>query len=216
LPVDRAVGMAIDAVDVASADTEAWMKPLIIMGWPKWQLESEATKAATKEAEKERFKKLEGEKERKTENEEFSKLDETERRRLLLTDMTKKEQVDKLYEYGLKRWQVNELDTEGKRVDKLMGLQDKEQYEKDMESLSKGEEMKDSDVPTKRKSEPKVYSKEEAAKRKKIEKLSKAQQVSMLYEYNLKRWQVNELNSEESRINKIIELQNKKRKNSLK
>ena len=55
LPVDRAVGMAIDAADVASADTEAWMKPLIIMGWPKWQLESEATKAATKEAEKERF-----------------------------------------------------------------------------------------------------------------------------------------------------------------
>ena len=216
LPVDRAVGMAIDAVDVASADTEAWMKPLIIMGWPKWQLESEATKAATKEAEKERFKKLEGEKERKTENEKFSKLDETERRRLLLTDMTKKEQVDKLYEYGLKRWQVNELDTEGKRVDKLMGLQDKEQYEKDMESLSKGEEMKASNVPTTRKPEPKVYSKEEAAKRKKIKKLSKAQQVSMLYEYDLKRWQVNELNSEESRINKIIELQNKKRKNSLK
>ena len=216
LPVDRAVGMAIDAVDVASADTEAWMKPLIIMGWPKWQLESEATKAATKEAEKERFKELEGKKERKTENEEFSKLDETERRRLLLTDMTKKEQVDKLYEYGLKRWQVNELDTEGKRVDKLMGLQDKEQYEKDMESLSKGEEMKASDVPTTRKPEPKVYSKEETAKRKKIEKLSKAQQVSMLYEYNLKRWQVNELSSEESRINKIIELQNKKRKNSLK
>ncbi len=216
LPVDRAVGMAIDAADVASADTEAWMKPLIIMGWPKWQLESEVTKAATKEAEKERFKRLEGEKERKTENEEFSKLDETERRRLLLTDMTKKEQVDKLYEYGLKRWQVNELDTEGKRVDKLMGLQDKEQYEKDMESLSKGEEMKASDVPTMRKPEPKVYSKEEAAKRKKIEKLSKAQQVSILYEYNLKRWQVNELNSEESRINKIIELQNKKRKNSLK
>jgi len=216
LPVDRAVGMAIDAVDVASADTEAWMKPLIIMGWPKWQLESEATKAATKEAEKERFKKLEGEKERKTEKEEFSKLDKTERRRLLLTDMTKKEQVDKLYEYGLKRWQVNELDTEGKRVDKLIGLQDKEQYEKDMESLSKGEEMKASDVPTTRKPEPKVYSKEETAKRKKIEKLSKAQQVSMLYEYNLKRWQVNELSSEESRINKIIELQNKKRKDSLK
>ena len=216
LPVDRAVGMAIDAVDVASADTEAWMKPLIIMGWPKWQLESEATKAATKEAEKERFKKLEGEKERKTENEEFSELDETERRRLLLTDMTKKEQVAKLYEYGLIRWQVNELDTEGKRVDKLMGLQDKEQYEKDIESLGKGEEIKNSDVPTKRRPDPKVYSKEETAKRKKIEKLSKAEQVSMLYEYNLKRWQVNELSSEESRINKIIELQNKKRKNSLK
>ena len=85
-----------------------------------------------------------------------------------------------------------------------------------MESLSKGEEMKASDVPTTRKPEPKVYSKEETAKRKKIEKLSKAQQVSMLYEYNLKRWQVNELSSEESRINKIIELQNKKRKDSLK
>ena len=61
-----------------------------------------------------------------------------------------------------------------------------------------------------------IYVGKDAEKRKKIEKLSKAQQVSMLYEYNLKRWQVNELSSEESRINKIIELQNKKRKNSLK
>jgi hypothetical protein len=79
LPVDRAVGMAIDAADVASADTEAWMKPLIIMGWPKWQLESEATKAATKEAEKERFKELE-------EQRDYGKLDPTEKRRKALKD----------------------------------------------------------------------------------------------------------------------------------
>ena len=132
LPVDRAVGMAIDAADVASADTEAWMKPLIIMGWPKWQLESEATKAATKEAEKERFKELE-------EQRDFDKLNPTDQRRAVLKKLSKKEQEEVLWNSGaLTRKQIRNLKTEANRVDKIMALRDKKQFEKDMESLSKG------------------------------------------------------------------------------
>eukprot|EP00481_Brizalina_sp_1-RS-2013_P001704 TRINITY_DN432_c0_g1_i1.p1 TRINITY_DN432_c0_g1~~TRINITY_DN432_c0_g1_i1.p1 ORF type:complete len:131 (+),score=24.01 TRINITY_DN432_c0_g1_i1:891-1283(+) len=58
-PADRAVGMAIDAVDIASDETETWMKPLIALGWPKWQLMSEEDTKAEREEAKERFKELE-------------------------------------------------------------------------------------------------------------------------------------------------------------
>ena len=149
LPTDRAVGMAIDAVDIASSETETWMKPLIALGWPKWQLMSEEATAKEKEEKKERFKELEADKE-------FQELNPTEQRRSVLKALDKKEQEEILWNSGvLTRKQIRNLKTEANRVDKIMALRDKKQFEKDMESLRKGgdilPEPKVTRPPTKRK-----------------------------------------------------------------
>ena len=209
LPVDRAVGMAIDAADVASADTEAWMKPLIIMGWPKWQLESEATKAATKEAEKERFKELE-------EQRDYDELDPTEKRRKELKDLSKEEQVDMLWNAGVTKTELKKLTKEADRVDRLMDIQNKKQFDKDMEAISKGEEIGEPVKIEKPKKEKNKYSKAMQVRMKVLKDLSKAEQVDFLWNAGVGKTELKKLNSEESRILKIIELQNKKRKNSLK
>jgi len=132
LPTDRAVGMAIDAVDIASSETETWMKPLIALGWPKWQLMSEEATLKEREEKKERFKKLEADKE-------FEELNPTDQRRSVLKKLSKKEQEEILWNSGvLTRKQIRNLKTEANRVDKIMALRDKKQFEKDMESLSQG------------------------------------------------------------------------------
>ena len=149
LPLDRAQGMAIDAVDIASDETETWMKPLIALGWPKWQLMSEEATAKEREDKKERFKELEADKE-------FQELNNTEQRRSVLKALDKKEQEEILWNSGvLTRKQIRNLKTEANRVDKIMALRDKKQFEKDMESLSQGgdilPEPKVTRPPTKRK-----------------------------------------------------------------
>jgi hypothetical protein len=53
-------------------------------------------------------------------------------------------------------------------------------------------------------------------RRKVLKDLSKQEQVDSLWNNGLSKSEIRELTSEESRISKIIELQNKKRKNSLK
>lgn len=132
LPTDRAVGMAIDAVDIASSETETWMKPLIALGWPKWQLMSDEDTQKEREEKKERFKELEADKE-------FQELNPTEQRRAALKVLSKKEQEEILWNSGvLTRKQIRNLKTEANRIDKIMGLRDRKQFEKDMESLSKG------------------------------------------------------------------------------
>jgi hypothetical protein len=132
LPLDRAQGMAIDAADIASDETETWMKPLIALGWPKWQLMSEEDTKTEREEAKERFKGLEADKE-------FKKLNPTDQRRVVLKKLSKKEQEEILWNSGvLTRKQIRGFKTEANRVDKIMALRDKKQFEKDMESLSKG------------------------------------------------------------------------------
>jgi len=133
-PADRAVGMAIDAVDIASDETETWMKPLIALGWPKWQLMSEEDTEKEREEKKERFKELEADKK-------FQELNPTEQRRSVLKKLTKKEQIDILWNAGLSRTEIRQLTKEADRIDKIMGLQDKKQFDKDMEALSRGEDI---------------------------------------------------------------------------
>ena len=126
--------MAIDAVDIASDETETWMKPLIALGWPKWQLMSEEDTKAEREEAKERFKVLK-------EDKEYNELNPTEKRRKVLKDLSKKEQVDMLWNAGVSRTEIKSLSKEADRIDKLMDIQNKEQFDKDMEAISRGEEI---------------------------------------------------------------------------
>ena len=209
LPLDRAQSMAIDAVDIASDETETWMKPLIALGWPKWQLMSEEDTKAEREEAKERFKGLK-------EDKEYDQLDPTEKRRKALKDLSKKEQVDMLWNAGVSRTEIKGLSKEADRIDKLMDIQNKEQFDKDMEALSRGEEIGEPVKIEKPKKEKKKYSPAMEKRRKVLKDLSKQEQVDSLWNRGLSKSEIRELTSEESRINKIIELQNKKRKNSLK
>ena len=208
-PADRAVGMAIDAVDIASDETETWMKPLIALGWPKWQLMSEEDTKAEKEKAKERFKELK-------EDKEYDKLDSTEKRKKALKDLSKKEQVDMLWNAGVSRTEIKNLSKEADRIDKLMDIQNKEQFDKDMDAISQGKDIGESPKITRPKKEKKKYSPAMEKRRKVLKDLSKQEQIDSLWNRGLSKSEIRELTSEESRINKIIELQNKKRKNSLK
>ena len=209
LPLDRAQGMAIDAVDIASDETETWMKPLIALGWPKWQLMSEEDTKAEREEAKERFKGLK-------EDKEYDQLNPTEKRRKALKDLSKKEQVDMLWNAGVSRTEIKGLSKEADRIDKLMDIQNKKQFDKDMEAISRGEEIGEPVKIEKPKKEKNKYSKAMQARMKVLKDLSKAEQVDFLWNAGVTKTQLRGLSSEESRILKIIELQNKKRKNSLK
>ena len=184
------------------------LKPLIIMGWPKWQLESEATKAATKETEKERFKELE-------EQRDFDKLNPTEKRRKVFSDLSKEDQVNLLKKGGLSRRQVNRLTKEEDRVDKLMDLQNKKQFDKDMEAIRQGNDIEEPKIERPKKVESK-YSKEMQKRMKPLEDMDKFEQNDLLRKLGLTRKQVGRLKSEKSRVLEIIKLQDTKRKNSLK
>jgi len=127
LPLDRAQGMAIDAVDIASDETETWMKPLIALGWPKWQLMSEEATEKEREEKKERFKDLEKDKE-------FQKLNPLEQRRKVLKDLKKDQQIDSLWNMGLSKTEIRKLKKEDDRVDKIISLQDKRDFFKDLEA----------------------------------------------------------------------------------
>ena len=209
LPLDRAQGMAIDAADIASDETETWMKPLIALGWPKWQLMSEEDTKAEREEAKERFKELK-------EDKEYNKLDSTEKRKKALKDLSKKEQVDMLWNAGVSRTEIKNLSKEADRIDKLMDIQNKEQFDKDMDAISQGKDIGESPKITRPKKEKKKYSPAMEKRRKVLKDLSKQEQIDSLWNRGLSKSEIRELTSEESRINKIIELQNKKRKNSLK
>ena len=209
LPTDRAVGMAIDAVDIASSETETWMKPLIALGWPKWQLMSDEATEKEREEKKERFKELEADKE-------FQEFNPTEQRRSVLKKLSKKEQIDILWNSGISKTEIKSLSKESDRIDKIMGLQDKKQFDKDMEALSKGEDIEEMPKIERPKKEKKQYTPAMERRRKVLKDLSKQDQVDSLFNRGLSKTQIRALNTEESRIDKIIELQDKKRKSSLK
>ena len=208
LPLDRAQSMAIDAADIASSETETWMKPLIALGWPKWQLMSEEDTKKEKEDKKERFKNLE-------ERRDFDKLNTAEKRRKILSDLSKEEQVALLRKGGLTRKQVSRITREAERVDKIMDMQNKEQFDKDMEAISQGKDIEEIKIERPKKEENK-YSKETQKRMKRLNDMVEAEQVDLLRDLGLTRKQVGRLKSEKSRVLKIIELQNKKRKYSLK
>ena len=57
VPLDRALIKIENINDAFASDTETWMRIAILLGWPKWTLETEADKAAAKEQEDLEYKK---------------------------------------------------------------------------------------------------------------------------------------------------------------
>jgi len=57
VPLDRVITKIENINDAFASDTENWMRIAILLGWPKWTLETMADKAATKEQEDLEYKK---------------------------------------------------------------------------------------------------------------------------------------------------------------
>ena len=76
----------------------------------------------------------------------IDELNPTEKRRKALKDLSKKEQVDMLWNAGVSRTEIKGLSKEADRIDKLMDIQNKEQFDKDMEAISRGEGYRGSTV----------------------------------------------------------------------
>ncbi len=126
------------------------------------------------------------------------------------------EMYEKLWNSGMTRTQIRNLSKESERIDKIMGIQDKKQFDKDMEAISKGEDIEEMPKIERPKKEKKQYTPAMQKRRKVLKDLSKQEQIDFLYENGMFKSKIKELTTEESRIDKIIELQNKKRKTSLK
>ena len=121
-----------------------------------------------------------------------------------------------LWNSGVSKTEIKKLSKEADRIDKIMGLQDKKQFDKDMEAISRGEDIEEAPKIERPKKEKKQYKPAMEKRRKVLKDLSKAEQVDFLWNNGLSKTEIRGLNTEESRIDKMIELQNKKRKNSLK
>ena len=137
-----------------SAFTDETLTPIqsaaLAAGWDKWSLglyDPEFMSAdeirENKEKRKKQLKEEKAEK-KKALLESYNINMGAEERRDILKTLTKKEQEEILWNSGvLTRKQIRNLKTEANRVDKIMGLQDKKQFDKDMEALSRGEDIEE-------------------------------------------------------------------------
>ncbi len=73
-----------------------------------------------------------------------------------------------LWNAGVSRTEIKGLSKEADRIDKLMDIQNKEQFDKDMEALSQGKDIEESPKITRPKKEKKKYSPAMEKRRKKL------------------------------------------------
>jgi len=122
------------------------------------------------------------------EKEEFDAMTPLEQKTKALEDLKKFQQVDSLKAYGLTDKEIRLLTKEEDRINKILSLEGQ-----DKKGLAPADAV-----------EEELYD------------LKKQQQVDSLTKYGLTKKQIRLLKYEEDRVNAIIKLQNKKRKDSLK
>jgi hypothetical protein len=98
IPLDRALIKAQNISDAFASDTENWMRIAILLGWPKWTLESKGDKEAAKEKKDLEYKKKN------------------------LDKFNKWEQESILKQYGVSDRIIKRLNSEDERVDKIESL----------------------------------------------------------------------------------------------
>ena len=98
VPLDRVMTKIENINDAFASDTENWMRIAILLGWPKWALETKADKGRVKEKEDLEYKKKN------------------------LDKFNKWEQESILKQYGVSDRIIRRLNTEEERVDKIESL----------------------------------------------------------------------------------------------
>ena len=98
VPLDRALIKIENINDAFASDTETWMRIAILLGWPKWTLESKGDKELTKEKKDLEYKKKN------------------------LYKFNKWEQESILKQYGVSDRIIKRLNSEEERVDKIESL----------------------------------------------------------------------------------------------
>jgi len=129
-----------------SAFTDETLTPIqsvaLAAGWDKWSLGlydpkfmTEEEVAANKAARKEQLKKEKAAK-KKAIVDSFNMDMGPQEKREVLKVLTKKEQVDSLWNMGVSRREINRLQKEEARIEKIIQLQNKRQFNRDMLKIS--------------------------------------------------------------------------------
>jgi hypothetical protein len=186
VPLDRLI-KKIDNVDAAiTEDITAMQRFALLMGWNTWDLGVEDSDIIAIENEIKEKKKTE-KKDKKLSPEKTVKKKSRE-----VLDLKKNEQVKIIKDLKL---DPKDYPKEQDRVDVIM-----EHYDKDPEKI-------DSMLTVIKSSEPSKNQK----RSKELFKMKKKDQVDILIDFGLSPKQIRELKYEEDRVNKIIELENKKK-----
>ena len=200
IPLGRLSNKMNNIDNAINSDIEAWKRVALIMGWNTWDLDVkdpdiEKLKTDIKERKKEERKeqKLREKYPDKTdiEIEEILKSKE-------IFDLNKEEQVDILENLGLSEEEINSLDKEQSRVDKIIDLYKESNENKEIinsKSIDKEtEEIKEDEIEVDLKK-----------KSKQIFDLNKKEQVKILEANNLNS---KDFPKEQNRVDKIMELYN--------
>tara|TARA_R110002096_G_scaffold29024_2_gene87628 strand:- start:1016 stop:2533 length:1518 start_codon:yes stop_codon:yes gene_type:complete len=143
IPADR---LLQKVNNLYSAFTDETLTPIqsaaLAAGWDKWSLGlydpefmTEEEVAANKAARKEQLKKEKAAK-KKAIVDSFDMDMSPQEKREVLKVLTKKEQVDSLWNMGVSRREINRLQKEEARIEKIIQLQNKRQFNQDMLKIS--------------------------------------------------------------------------------
>ena len=132
IPLDRLYLKIENIAGALDANNEYWQRVAMLLGWPKWQLQSTKEKEEEKELRKlQRASVKEGSegriyKPKPLVTKEQYKKQQTEKKRKQYFDLNKKEQVHKLDSLGLSKSEIRDLKYEKDRVKKLLELMENE------------------------------------------------------------------------------------------
>ena len=207
VPLDR-LFQKIENIQGAMDDTnQTWQRVFMLLGWPKWQLETPKEKEKRKAKEKE------------------------ERRNIRAEDKpsiyTKDEQVNILKQYELSDEEIKELKNEELRVDKIEQLRDSTKVthtpqaikskpkpkveKKDSTSYKPSSKVKTTSksIPKKKSTRNKILLEDRTKQQARLYKLKKSDQLDTLKSLGLSGSMLDALTYEEDRVRKIEELYDK-------
>lgn len=220
LPLDRAITEVNSLAEAFDARNTAMQRIALGLGWRTWDVGAKNEENDLIEATYKSFKEEENKAKAKatraaTKAKKDANLSPEERTYNKLEKLKKTQQIDSLEAYGLSKKEIRELPLEKDRINKIISLKGKPKKESKLEATPKQFSSALSlEGSTSYTNTPKNQVIPEIDLRfKELEKLKKGEQVDSLKTYGLSDKQIKKLKYEEDRVKKIIQLQDKKRRN---
>jgi predicted kinase len=219
LPLDRAITEVNSLAEAFDARNTAMQRIALGLGWRTWDVGTKNEENDLIKATYKIFRKEEGAAKAKatraaSKAEKDANLSPEERTYNKLEKLKKTQQIDSLEAYGLSKKEIRKLPLEKDRINKIISLKGKPKKESKLEATPKQFSSALSlEEPTSYNNTPKNQVIPEIDLRfKELEKLKKGEQVDSLKTYGLSDKQIKKLKYEEDRVKKIIQLQDKKRR----
>lgn len=123
LPTDRLLTKVINVSDALDASNEPWERLFMLMGWPKWTMQSKSESDLERKEDKDEIKEIKS-------KAEFDAMTPLEQKTEALEDLKKFQQVDSLKAYGLTDKEIRDLKYEKDRVNKILSLEGSEKKDR--------------------------------------------------------------------------------------